>query len=309
MTYDPSKHVLFIVGATATGKTDLGVEYAKKHNGAVISADSRQIYIGMDIGTAKAAVREGEPSGWDDPVKYEGIDHYFLDIVYPNERYTVFDFKEQAYELIEKLREQGVPPIVVGGTGLYIDALVKNYDIEAETKENLKVRAKLQKEYEKKGSQKMWNKLKKIDPESAEQIHPNNWRYISRALEIYEVTGKPKSAAATKNNPPFEPYLMTIQYPRKVLYERIEQRIDMQIKEGLVEEARELFEKYDADLPALTSLGYLEIKKYLDGEMSLEEAVDEFKKNTRHFAKRQIGWFRRYDFDEVVALHELKAKK
>jgi len=323
------KKVTFVIGPTATGKTDLGIKIAKQLGGSIISADSRQMYIDMTIGTAKPLTREGfdqidipkknTQDLWQTPVQLEGIDHYLFDIAYPDERYTMFDFKEQASQLIEKLDH----PIVVGGTGLYVDSLINNYTLktqEESRQDNLEnsqaaiqIRASLEEEYrqhvqkscESEARQIMWDKLNEIDPETAQETHPNNWRYVSRALELFELTGESKKTVAQKTPPPFEVELIGIEYPREKLYERIEMRIDMQMEAGLLEETRQLFEKYPSDTRSLSSLGYLELKKHLDGELSLEEAVSLFKKNTRHFAKRQISWFRRYKNMKWIPYKEL----
>jgi tRNA dimethylallyltransferase len=301
--YDPNKHVLFIIGPTASGKTDLGIEIATQYNKAVISADSRQIYLDMDIGTAKAGIRPNKPENaqdlWQQPIQVEDIDHYMVDILKPDQRYTAFDFKKQAYDLIQKLGN----PIIVGGTGLYIDVLLHNYELQAQGEnESQEIRSRLVKKFEEivqkscesDAKQKMWEKLQEVDPDTASEIHPNNWRYVCRALELYELTGESKTKVATKRKPPFEPYIVGIHWDRAKLYERIELRIDMQMDEGLLQETKHLLDKYDHNLPALTSLGYLELKDHLEGNTDLDEAVRIFKQNTRRFAKRQIGWFRRY---------------
>ncbi len=296
---DPKNDVVFIGGSTATGKTSLGVQLAKEHNGAVISADSRQIYIGMDIGTAKAAPRLEIPDTteglWAIPYKYDGVDHYLMDIVYPNERYTLFDFKTHAYELIKRLQSENILPIVVGGTGLYLDALIANYELKADKAEDLEVKRALEARIKEEGSQKLWQELNEIDPDAAGEIHPNNPRYIVRALELYKVTGKTKSENTKTGKPPFNPVLIGISYPREVIYQRVEDRIDIMMQQGLIEETKELLSKYDPELPSMSSLGYKEIKMYLDNELSLEEATDLFKQKTRNFAKRQITWFKRYE--------------
>lgn len=295
---DPKKHVVFVVGPTATGKTDWGVEIAKQNNGAVISADSRQIYLEMDIGTAKPVFRKPLPTTTKDiyklPIKYEGVDHYLFDVVYPNERYTLFDFKTQAKELIKSLSAQNTQPIVVGGTGLYIDALIKNYELTATLPEDLVLKANIQKQLDEKGSQVLWQKLNEVDPEAAAKIHPNNPHYLIRALELYELTGKTKADITKYSKPTFEPVILMTEFDRQEIYDRVEKRIDIQFEQGLIQETEELFKKYDPDLPSMTSLGYKEIKKYLDGEYNLDECKKEFKKKTRHFAKRQMTWFKRY---------------
>jgi tRNA dimethylallyltransferase len=305
------KKVIFVIGATATGKTDLGIQIAKKIGGSIISADSRQMYIDMTIGTAKPAIRPGfedinsprkdTKDLWKIPFAIEGVDHYLFDIAYPDERYTVFDFQQQALHLIEKLDN----PVVVGGTGLYVDSLINNYILDTnseDSRQSQQIRGRLEQEYqelvqklgESGAKQAMWDKLNLIDPETARETHPNNWRYVGRALELHELTGKTKKDLAQKTPPAFEYELRSIDFPRDELYARIERRIDIQMDQGLLEETKTLFAKYPPSTPALSSLGYLELKQYLDGNLSLEDAIDLFKKNTRHFAKRQLSWFRRY---------------
>jgi tRNA dimethylallyltransferase len=291
--------VLFIGGATASGKTDISLDLARKYNGEIISADSRQIYIGMDIGTAKVATRQDFSDDKNDlvnsPILVEGIPHYLIDIVYPDQRYTLFDFKRDAYNLIQQIQQKGKTPIVVGGTGLYIDALINNYSLEDSVKEDSKVRQKLEKEAAKFGAGHMWDKLNKIDQYSAEKIHPNNSYAIVRALEFALINnGEAKTKKAKKNKPPFEYVLILTKMDRSELYKKIEQRIDLQIEQGLIEETKKLLELYDPNLPALSSIGYKEISDYLNSECSLEEAVKLFKQHTRNYAKRQLTWFRRY---------------
>ncbi len=282
---NPAKDVVFVVGPTATGKTDLAIKIAQQHNGSVISADSRQIYFEMDIGTAKAAVRRPiEPVDYTEPIQIEGIDHYLIDIAFPDQRYTLFEFKTQAEALIQQLQKEGKLPIVAGGTGLYADSLINNYQMEPEDHE-------LREELEKLDGQTLWEKLNEVDPESAESLHPNDQRRVLRKLEIAMIAGEKLERS---RKPDFNPIILEPKYERQDLYEKIEKRIDWMVEQGLVEETENLLEKYDENLPALSSLGYKEIGEYLKGERSLDEALYEFKKHTRHFAKRQISWFRRY---------------
>lgn len=291
------KSVLFIGGPTATGKTDLAIKMAHKYNGSVISADSRQVYLEMDIGTAKESTRrpipESTKSLYKSPINIEGIDHYMIDIIRPDERFTLFDFKSQAYELIKEIQNQNKLPIVAGGTGLYIDALIKNYQLEADKPEDPRLKAKLETRLEE-GSESLWEELNKLDPAYAKEIHPNNGYYLVRALETIHLTGKSKPQIAKTARPPFDPIIHIIEMPRDQIYKRVEDRIDKQFEMGIIEETKNLIEKYDENCPALTSLGYHQIAKYLRGEFTLDECKTEFKKLTRHYAKRQITWFKRY---------------
>lgn len=300
--------VFFIGGATASGKTDLSLKLARELDGEIISADSRQIYIGMDIGTAKVVKRENPPKNTDnlylEPIEFEGVNHYMIDIVYPTERFSLFDFKEKAYELIELITSRGKTPIVVGGTGLYLDALMKNYQLDESIKsEDLELRKNLELEFEQlkndlgeeKAKLATYQKLEKINPEGALKLHYSNIYSVLRELEFSTINGgKSKADSAKMSDPPFNFELILTDIDRKELYKRIEERIDQQIEEGLIEETERLINQYGIGLPALTSLGYKEIAEYLQGVRTLEDAVVEFKKKTRNYAKRQLTWFRRY---------------
>lgn len=292
--------VHFFGGPTASGKTAMAIKLAKELDGEVISADSRQIYIGMDIGTAKAGIRTKIPtSNLEDlykvPIFVEGIPHYLIDIVYPNQRYTLFDFKKQAYELIEDILARGKTPIVAGGTGLYIDCLINNYQLADAQTEDPILKLELEKEAQKIGTQAMWQKLNQLNPTEAKKIHPNNIYSIIRAIEFTTLNnGEAKSEKARKSKPPFEWELQVIEIDRQTLYQQIETRIDEQISCGIVQETEKLIAQYGQELPALTSIGYKEINSYLKGEQDLETAIKLFKQHTRNYAKRQMTWFRRY---------------
>jgi tRNA dimethylallyltransferase len=300
--------VFFIGGATASGKTELSLKLAKELNGEIISADSRQIYIGMDIGTAKAVARQNPPKYtgklYLEPIEYEGVNHYMIDVVYPNERFSLFDFKEKAYELIELIVSHGKTPIVVGGTGLYIDALIKNYQIDSENlPEDFKVRKEIEAEFqnlkseigEEKAKLTMHKRLEQVNYDGASKLHSSNIYAVLRELEFALINdGQTKSDSAKMGVPPFNYELIITDVDRKDLYKRIEDRIDLQINDGLIEETERLRGLYGLELPALTSLGYKEIAEYLQGVRTLEDAVLEFKKKTRNYAKRQLTWFRRY---------------
>jgi tRNA dimethylallyltransferase len=253
----------------------------------------------MDIGTAKAGIRTEVPASnleniYKTPILIEGIPHYLIDIVYPNQRYTLFDFKKQAYELIEDILKRGKTPIIAGGTGLYIDCLINNYDIPNAIKEDLKLKKQLELEAEKMGKNYMWEKLNKMDPMSASKIHFNNGYAVIRALEFALLNNDSKKKRAKKNVPPFEYKIEIMQMDRKLLYKKIEDRINQQIQNGLIEETEKLIAKYGKNLPALSSIGYKEIATYLEGNAELEECINLFKQHTRNYAKRQITWFRRY---------------
>lgn len=295
-----SKIIYAIIGPTASGKTSLSLELAKKLDGEVISVDSRQIYYGMDIGTAKEASRPDFPFSdyhdiWKTPFLIENIPHYLIDICLPTDTYTAFDFKEQAKFLIEDMFERGKTPILAGGTGLYFSTLLFDYQPGEETTE-LKIYKELEKRYQAGEKLQLWNELKEVDPESAESIHPNNSRYLLRALEYFKVTGTPKSRAQQKASTPiYDVKFIGIDWTREDLYKRINQRIDIQLANGLLDEVKDLTNKYSLDLPAMSSLGYLELGSYLRSELSFDKAVELFKQNTRRYAKRQLTWFRKYN--------------
>lgn len=290
-----------IIGPTASGKTAYGIKLAKEKGAAIISVDSRQIYFGMDIGTAKEAVRlkfnkSDYTTTWQEPYLIEGVPHYLMDICLPHDRYTAFDFKEQALWLISKLKANGQKIIFVGGTGLYFDALIFDYQPSKIGKSsNIRVKTSLEQEYLDLGGNTLWDRLVKFDPISAAKIHPHNHRQLIRALEYYIVTGLPKSQAVERSfDPVFPVEVIGMEWPRHKLYERIEKRIDHQMANGLLNEVKELRSNYEHNLPAMSSLGYKELGAYLDGETDLETAVSLFKQHTRNYAKRQLTWFRRY---------------
>lgn len=272
------KPLLVLLGPTASGKTALSLKIAHEFNCEIISADSRQVYKYMDIGTDKIL-----------PEARKGIPHYLIDVVDPCERFTVADFKRLAEEKIEEILERGHIPFIVGGTGLYIDVLTKNFSLPPENKI---LRAIFEKELKKYGKKYLYDKLKKLDPKNAEKIHPNNARYVIRAIEIFMATKSPKNDKRAKSK--YEVLQFGLNWPREKLFERIETRVDEQFKKGLNEETKHLLKMgYDKTLPSMTSLGYKEIIKYLDGELTLEKAAELLKKNTRNYAKRQTTWFKR----------------
>lgn len=279
------KNVLAVVGATASGKTSLSIALAKELGGEIISCDSMQIYRGMDIGTAKPSKEEKE-----------GIPHHLIDIVEPSESFSVADYAPLAAKAIEDITSRGKLPIFCGGTGLYLDAvLTANEYSEAASDPSL--REELTREAEEKGAQALWERLKAEDPASAEAIHPNNVKRVVRALEIKLLTGVSKSEWDKRSRlapSPYHSMVLGLSYPdRAVLYERIDKRVDMMLEAGLVDEVRSLIEsgRLPRGSTAAQAIGYKEILAYLDGEVSLGEAVETLKTATRRYAKRQITWF------------------
>lgn len=276
--------VIVICGPTASGKTALSIELAKKINGEIVSADSMQIYKDMDIGSAKPSVEE-----------MQGIKHYMLDFVSPEERYNVADYKEEAINAIQEILKKGKVPIVVGGTGLYVDSLI--YGIEYPKMEfDEEYRKELEKRAEVEGLEKLYEEAQKIDPEAMKIISTNDRKRIIRVLEIYKSTGKTKTQQeieSRKNEVPYDYKVFAINMDRELLYDRINRRVDIMIEQGLVEEVKSITEKYNNYPTAMQALGYKEIKEYLDGFLTKEEAIEKVKQETRRYAKRQLTWFRK----------------
>ncbi len=279
------KEVIVIVGPTASGKTNLSIELAKRLNGEIISADSMQVYKHMDIGTAKPT-----------PEEMQGIKHYLIDEIMPDEEFNVVKFKELAEKYIEEILAKDKQPILVGGTGLYISSLINNINF-SETETDWELRELLNKEAEEKGSEFIHNKLKLVDPVSAENIHPNNVKRVIRALEVYYQTQKPISYHNEKSREIPSKYkfiLLGLNMEREKLYERINKRVDVMLENGLVEEVKRLVELgYSEAITSMQGIGYKEILWYLRNEISLDEAIDIIKRDSRRYAKRQITWFKR----------------
>ena len=276
--------VIVICGPTASGKTALSIELAKRINGEIVSADSMQIYTDMDIGTAKPTEEE-----------MQGIKHYLIDVVLPSQRYSVADYKKDAKKAIKEIIDKGKNPIVVGGTGLYIDSLI--YEIEysnIEFDENY--RKKLEEEVQKEGLEKLYEKAKKIDPQAIEKISKNDKKRILRILEIYNATGKNKTTQekeSRKKEPEYDYRVFALNWDRETLYNRIEKRVDIMINNGLIDEVEEILKKYKEFPTAMQGLGYKEVVKYLNGEFTKEQMIEIIKKDTIHYAKRQLTWFRK----------------
>lgn len=276
--------VIVICGPTASGKTSLSIELAKKINGEIISSDSMQIYKYMNIGTAKPSKEE-----------MRGIKHYLLDFVEPNQRYSVAEFKKDAEAAIEEILKKGKTPIVVGGTGLYVDSLI--YGIEYKDIElDEKYRQELENRVINEGLEKLYHEAQKIDPQAMEKISPNDKKRILRVLEIYKATGKNKTEQeieSRKNGVKYDYKVFAINLDRKVLYERINKRVDIMIEQGLIQEVEQLLKRYKEFPTAMQGLGYKEVVEYLQGVTSKEEMVEKLKMETRRYAKRQITWFKK----------------
>ncbi len=269
--------IVAIVGPTASGKTAFAVEYAKKHNGEIISADSRLVYKGFDIGTAKPT-----------PEERQGIKHYLIDIFEPDIDYSAAQYVKDAHKAIDEISGKGKLPIVAGGTGFYIKALLEGYDFpEMETDYELRS-ALYKKEHD-----ELYDELYRLDPVTALEIEKNDKKKVIRSLEVIKALKRPLSEVKGKIAPPFEIEWIGLNYPRNELYERINRRVDLMVEQGLIEETKNLLEKYGRIQNLTCTIGYQEIIAYLDGVMTLDEALDKLKQNTRNYAKRQLTWFRK----------------
>ncbi len=276
--------VIVICGPTASGKTALSIQLAKIINGEIVSADSMQIYKEMDIGTAKPSVEE-----------MDGIKHYLIDNVSPTIRYSVANYKKDALEAINEIIQKGKTPIIVGGTGLYVDSLVNGIEYD-DLEIDLNYREKLEKIADEKGLEELYKKAIEIDAKAMEKISPNDKKRIFRVLEIYHSTGKTKTEQeieSRKKENPYEFIVFAINMDREKLYERINKRVDLMIENGLVDEVKSLIKKYDELPTAIQGLGYKEVVSYLNDEISYDEMIEKIKQETRRYAKRQLTWFRR----------------
>ena len=276
--------VIVICGPTASGKTALSIELAKKINGEIVSCDSMQIYKDMNIGTAKPTLQE-----------MQGIRHYLLDFIEPNRRYSVAEYKKDAEKSIEKILSKGKIPIVVGGTGLYVDSLI--YGIEyQDIKLDEEYRKELEQIANEKGLEVLYKKAKQIDEQAMQKISPNDKKRIIRVLEIYKATGKNKTQQeieSRKNEVKYDFKVFALNMDRDLLYERINKRVDIMIGEGLIDEVRSIIQKYNEFPTAMQGLGYKEVVEYLKGKCSKEEMIEKIKMETRRYAKRQLTWFRK----------------
>ena len=277
--------IAVVCGPTASGKTALSVELAKRLSGEIISADSMQIYKGMDIATAKPTEQEKQ-----------GIPHYLMDFLDPHDSFSVADYVKMAHERIAEISSRGKLPIIVGGTGLYISSLIDNLSFE-ETESDYEYRDELRALAQEKGNGYLLEMLREIDPETAAKLHENNLNRIIRALEVYKTTGKTMSEQQrlSRLSPsPYDPCMIQLDYDRETLYDRINRRVDIMLAEGLIDEARQFTEQSDYPTAA-QAIGYKELMPYLKGENELEPCVERLKQETRKYAKRQLTWFRRDD--------------
>lgn len=279
------KPLVILTGPTAVGKTKASIGLAKAIGGEIISADSMQVYKEMDIGSAKIR-----------PEEMDDVPHYLVDELEPHEEFHVVRFQQMAKQAMEKIYSNGHIPIVVGGTGFYIQALL--YDIDfTENDGDMAYREELETFASENGAEALHNILREVDPESADTIHANNVKRVIRALEFYKQTGTKISEhneTERQKESPYQFYYFVLNDDRANLYDRINRRVDLMIEEGLVDEVRALKEKgYTKDMVSMQGLGYKEMFEYLEGDISLEEAIYKIKRDTRHFAKRQITWFKR----------------
>ncbi len=277
--------ILILTGPTAVGKTEISIELARRCGGEIISADSMQVYRHMDIGTAK--IRREEMGD---------VPHYLINELEPDEEFNVFLFQKRAKECIADIHSRGRIPILVGGTGFYIQAVLYDIDFTRDQGDDT-YRKQLQEAAEKEGAKALHRRLAKVDPASAEAIHENNVKRVIRALEYYHFTGEKFSSHNEEQRQKQSPYCFlyaVLDMDRETLYRRIDRRVDNMMEEGLVREVSALLERgFGRDLVSMQGLGYKEIAAALEGETSMEEAVRQLKRDTRHFAKRQMTWFRR----------------
>ncbi|MEH7177074.1 tRNA (adenosine(37)-N6)-dimethylallyltransferase MiaA [Neobacillus vireti] len=279
---DSKQKLLVIIGPTAVGKTKLSIELAKRYNGEIISGDSMQIYRGMDIGTAKIKNEE-----------MEGIPHHLIDIKEPDEGFSVAEFQQLVRAKISEITSKGKLPIIVGGTGLYIQAVIYDYQFSEAPADEV-FRLHLEDRAKEIGNEALHDELKKVDPESASQIHHNNVRRVIRALEIFHCTGKIMSEYQNAQQPDllYDTALIGLTMEREKLYERINIRVEMMMSEGLIEEVSDLHKRNIRDCQSIQAIGYKEIYDFLDGKVSFQNAVENLKQNSRRYAKRQLTWFR-----------------
>ena len=280
------KKVIVICGPTASGKTALSIQLAKKIDGEIVSCDSMQIYKEMNIGTAKPTLEE-----------MQGIKHYLIDFVSPDKRYSVAEYKNDAINAIGEIISKGKTPIVVGGTGLYVNSLI--YEIEYPSVElDTNYRKKLEEIAEKEGLDRLYEMAMKVDKLAMKKISQNDKKRICRVLEIYHATGKTKTQIEIEsraNEPKYDYLVFGISMDREKLYDRINKRVDIMIEDGLIDEVKKVLNKYDDFPTAMQGLGYKEVVEYINGDTTKEEMIEKIKMETRRYAKRQLTWFRRYD--------------
>lgn len=306
-----SDPLIILTGPTAAGKTKLSIELAKAVDGEIISADSMQVYKHMDIGSAKIR-----------PEEMQGVKHYLVDILEPTEDFNIVRFQQYAKQAIAEIYEKGKIPIIVGGTGFYIQSVLYDIDFQ-ESDEDTVLRAELEQLAHEKGVEYLHDMLKECDPKAAHEIHANNVKRVIRAIEFYRQTGRKISEhneTEREKKSAYDSRYFVLNDQRERLYEKIDQRVDMMMEAGLVDEVKQLMDMgCKRDSTAMQGLGYKEIISYLSGEISLEQAVYIIKRDTRHFAKRQLTWFRRerdviwvekdqFAYDDQKMLNYIKAK-
>lgn len=273
--------LIVIVGPTAVGKTSVSIELAKRLNGEIVSADSRLLYRGMNIGTAKPTEEE-----------MQGLPHHLIDVADPDERWNLAIYQRKAYQIIDAILERGHLPFLVGGTGQYIRSIIEGWNIPPQ-EPDLALRDALHNWVESIGAEGLHDRLAALDPEAADQIDYRNVRRVVRALEVIFNTGERFSELRRKQECPYAPIILGIDRPREELYERVDQRIEDMLDRGLADEIRELLEAgYSPNLSTMSAIGYGEIIQYLQGEISYEEAIILIKRNTRTFVRRQANWFK-----------------
>ena len=298
------EQILALVGPTAVGKTELSLRLAQDLDGEIISTDSMQIYKGMDIGTAKASAKERDI-----------VPHHMIDIIEPDQEFSVADFQSQVDQLIPKIADRDKLPMLVGGTGLYVKSVIQGF-IFPEMETDWELRNRLEEEAEEHGTEHVHDKLKEVDPKLADKLHPNDLRRVIRGIEVYRKTGKTTThfKQKAKERPPrYEAVKIGLYRDRDKLYERINERVELMMDQGLLKEVKSLYQQgYDLELTSMQALGYKQLINYFEGEYDLEEAIRLIKRDTRHFAKRQLNWFKRddsikwfdvgeYQFEDLVA--------
>ncbi len=274
--------VLAIVGPTASGKTALSIELAKLVNGEIINGDSTQVYKGFDIGTAKITEEE-----------MNGVPHHLFDMKEPAEEFSVAEYQKVVRDCIREIQSSGKMPIIVGGTGLYVQAVLYDFRF-TEAATDPEVRARLEQELEEEGSTQLYEKLVKLDPVGAKKIHPNNHRRLIRALEIIEITGETKTAQEKEQGDEalFNHLIFGLEMDRDILYDRINRRTEIMIEQGFLAEVEQLLACGFKDTPAMRAIGYRELQQYVEGKITYDDAVKAIQKGTRNYAKRQMTYFK-----------------
>lgn len=292
--------ILILTGPTAVGKTALSIELAKILGGEIISADSMQIYRKMDIGSAKISQEE-----------MDSVVHHMIDVVDPDEDFSVADFHDMASQIISDIHKRGKLAIVTGGTGLYLNSLVYDMDFGG-TNSDPSIRKDLEEILNDRGKDYLYRLLQDLSPEAAKRIHPNNTKRVIRAIEVYKTGGEMGDFSNDlKYNPKFDAKIIVLNRDRSILYDRINQRVDMMFDMGLLDEVKGLHQMgYTSQMQSMKGIGYKEVLEYFDGKMTLEESIDILKQGTRRYAKRQITWFKKYenalwlDLDKVTELDD-----